>query len=386
MPDRKTQRRRKSGGTPPRYDGKKYNYEGTPFGYKTQNKLKSEYKNAKRGSDKYERLQEWKQEQREKHSTRLEPEPESEGLPVSPGARDLGPASVEDTSDEAFMNRHRPLENLERRDYLVDERATRRYGDMPPPHPNSVEAIRRARRSHLDEDQLEFLRGIDESGSVEDVGELPYLPDDLIQKFLDEIVFKNRPRGPMNPERCRRLSKFCQLYPRTCAFDEKFKEKFVYPCTKQGRSLRNPSAYREYSDFMEALPELRRDAERSDKNPYLYGHQNRRYGYPFDNQDISPGIYVRRYLTPTELNKRSRKLGMMGPKVLKELIDLLGNPYGLTWKDLRRIIYDNPERLDDIIADLKMRLQSLKKSNGVPLYTEKYIDLIIKRFIEELYD
>ena len=45
MPDRKTQRRRKSGGTPPRYDGKKYNYEGTPFGYKTQNKLKSEYKN-----------------------------------------------------------------------------------------------------------------------------------------------------------------------------------------------------------------------------------------------------------------------------------------------------------------------------------------------------
>ena len=313
-------------------------------------------------------------------------EPEPEGLPVSPGARDLGPSLVEDTSDEAFMNRHRPLEELERRDYLVDERATRRYGDMPPPHPNSVEAMRRARRSHLDEDQLEFLRGIDESGSVEDVEKLPYLPDDLIQKFLDEIVFQNKPRGPMNPERCRRLREFCQLYPRTCAFNEDFKEKFVYPCTKQGRDIRDPGAYREYLDFMKAIPELRRDAELYDKNQRIYRHQNRRYGYPFDNQDISPGIYVRRYLTPTELNRTRRKLGMMKPKVLKELVDLLRNPYGLTWKDLRRIIYDNPERLDDIIADFKMRLQSLRKSNGEPLYTEKYIDLIIKRFIEELYD
>jgi len=319
-------------------------------------------------------------------------EPEPEGLPVSPGSRDLGPAPEEDTSDEAFMNRHRRLENLERRGYLVDEGATRRYGDMPPPHPNSVEAMRRARRSQFDDIFEGAMNRIDrrssaaQDDSVEDVGELPYLPDDLIQKFLDEIVFQNKPRGPMNPERCRRLRQFCQLYPRTCAFNEDFKRAFVYPCTKQGRSLRNPSAYREYSDFMEALPELRRDAERSDKNPYLYRHQNRRYGHPLDNQDISPGIYVRRYLTPTELNKRSRKLGMMKPKVLKELVDLLRNPYGLTWKDLRRIIYDNPERLDDIIADFKMRLQSLKKSNGVPLYTEKYIDLIIKRFIEELYD
>jgi len=319
-------------------------------------------------------------------------EPEPEGLPVSPGSRDLGPAPEEDTSDEAFMNRHRRLENLERRGYLVDEGATRRYGDMLPPHPSSVEAMRRARRSQFDDIFEGAMNRIDrrssaaQDDSVEDVGELPYLPDDLIQKFLDEIVFQNKPRGPMNPERCRRLRQFCQLYPRTCAFNEDFKRAFVYPCTKQGRSLRNPSAYREYSDFMEALPELRRDAERSDKNPYLYRHQNRRYGHPLDNQDISPGIYVRRYLTPTELNKRSRKLGMMKPKVLKELVDLLRNPYGLTWKDLRRIIYDNPERLDDIIADFKMRLQSLKKSNGVPLYTEKYIDLIIKRFIEELYD
>jgi len=319
-------------------------------------------------------------------------EPEPEGLPVSPGSRDLGPAPEEDTSDEAFMNRHRRLENLERRGYLVDEGATRRYGDMLPPHPSSVEAMRRARRSQFDDIFEGAMNRIDrrssaaQDDSVEDVGELPYLPDDLIQKFLDEIVFQNEPRGPMNPERCRRLRQFCQLYPRTCAFNEDFKRAFVYPCTKQGRSLRNPSAYREYSDFMEALPELRRDAERSDKNPYLYRHQNRRYGHPLDNQDISPGIYVRRYLTPTELNKRSRKLGMMKPKVLKELVDLLRNPYGLTWKDLRRIIYDNPERLDDIIADFKMRLQSLKKSNGVPLYTEKYIDLIIKRFIEELYD
>ena len=320
-------------------------------------------------------------------------EPEPEGLPISPGARDLGPAHVEDTSDEAFMNRHRPLEELERRDYLVDEGATRRYGDMPPPHPNSVEAMRRARRSQFDDIFEGAMNRIDrrsstaQDDSVEDVEELPYLPDDLIQKFLDEIVFKNEPRGPMNPERCRRLREFCQLYPRTCAFNEDFKRAFVYPCSKQGRDIRDPGAYHEYLDFMEAIPELRRDAERYDKNPYLYGHQNRRYGMPFDIQNISPSDYVKRYLTPTELNRRRRKLGMMGPNALKELVDLLNyDHYHITWEDLRRIIYENPERLVDLIANLKTRLQSLRKPNGEPHYTERTIDRIIKRFIEELYD
>lgn len=314
-------------------------------------------------------------------------EPEPEGRPVSPGARYLGPAHMEDTSDEAFMNRHRPLEELERRDYLVDEGATRRYGDMPPPHSNSVEAMRRARRSHLDEDQLEFLRGIDESGSVEDVGELPYLPDDLIRRFLDEIVFQNKPLGRMNPERCRRLREFCQLYPRTCAFNEDFKRAFVYPCTKQGRDIRDPGAYREYLDFMEAIPELRRDAVRSAKYSYIRGHQNRRYGYSYDRQDMSPARYAQRYLTPTELNRRSRKLGIMGPDSSDELVDLLNsNYYRTTWEKLRKMIYENPERLDDIIADLKVRLQGLRKPNGDPRYTERTIDRIIKRLIEEFYD
>lgn len=320
-------------------------------------------------------------------------EPEPEGLPVSPGSRDLGPAPEEDTSDEAFMNRHRRLENLERRGYLVDEGATRRYGDMPPPHPNSVEAMRRARRSQFDDIFEGAMNRIDRrsstlpDGSVEDVGELPYLPDDLIQKFLDEIVFQNEPRGPMNPERCRRLREFCQLYPRTCAFNEDFKRAFVYPCTKQGRDIRDPGAYREYLDFMEAIPELKRDAEIYAKNPYVYGHQNRRYGHPLDNQDISPARYARRYFTPTELNRRSRKLGMMGSDAIDELVDLLNhNYYRITWEKLRKIIYENPEELDHIISDLKMRLQGLRKPNGEPRYTERTIDLIIKRFIEEFYD
>ena len=342
MHHRKTQKKR--GGTPPRYDGIKYNYEGTPFGYKTKNKLKSEYKNAKRGSDKYVRLQEWRREQREKHSTGLEPEPE----PDEP-IETHDPRSQFDNLFEGAMNR-------------IDRRTSAAQDD-----------------------------------SVEDVVELPnrkgmpmpYYKDnqDVQERFLDEIVFKNRPRGPMNPERCRHLRDFCQFYPRTCAFDEDFKEKFVYPCTKQGRLLRNPGAYREYSDFMKALPELRRDAVLYDKNPYVRGHQNRRYGCSSDRQDMSPARYAQRYLTKTELNRRSRKLGKMGPAASGELIDLLSyNPYGLTWTDLRRMIYDNPEILDNIIADLKTRLQSLKKPDGEPHYTEGTIDLIIKRFIEELYD
>jgi hypothetical protein len=334
-------------------------------------------------------------------------EPEPEGRPVSPGARYLGPAPEEDTSDEAFMNRHRPLEELERRDYLVDERATRRYGDMPPPHPNSVEAMRRARisqfndmppphpnsveamrrarRSHLDEDQLEFLRGIDESGSVEDVGELPYLPDDLIRRLLDEIVFKNEPRGPMNPERCRNLSKFCQLYPRTCAFNEDFKREFVYPCSE------NISSYREYLDFMEAIPELRRDSKRY-INPYLYPnvkrHQHRRYGSPYDNQNLNPSRYVKAYLTSTDLNRRSRKLGIMGKRASDVIFDILsGSRYSrVTWEQLRQYIYKNPKELDFIMSNIKKKLQELEKPNGEPRYTERTIDRIIKRFIEEFYD
>lgn len=375
MPDRKTQKK-KSPGQKYKYPPKFLTKSGTIK--KNMRKRATEFRKT-HNPDGTPLLS------RNVSHSELEPEPE--GLPVSPGARNLGPAHMEDTSDEAFMNRHRPLEELERRDYLVDERATRRYGDMPPPHPNSVEAMRRARRSHLDEDQLEFLRGIDESGSVEDVGELPYLPDDLIQKFLDEIVFQNKPRGPMNPERCRRLREFCQLYPRTCAFNEDFKRAFVYPCTKQGRDIRDPGSYRGYLDFMEAIPELKRDAVRSANYSYVRGHQNRRYGKSTDRQDMSPARYAQRYLTPTELNRRSRKLGIMGPDSSDELVDLLNhNYYRITWEKLRKMIYENPEELDHIISDLKVRLQGLRKPNGEPRYTERTIDRIIKRLIEEFYD
>lgn len=346
MSPEKTRKKRYGGSPTQRFDGKKYkyNYQGTPFGYKNRNTLKSEYKNAKRGSDKYERLQEWKRQQREKYSTRLEPEPEM------------------------------PTQSID-------------YGAMPPPHPKSVEARRRS----LDDDQLEFLRGIRESDSVQDIDELPFLPDDLIQKFLDEIVFKNEPRGPMNPERCRRLREFCQLYPRTCAFNEDFKRAFVYPCSKRGRQLRDPGSYREYLDFMEALPELRRDVERYKSNPYVLGHQNRRYGSPHDNQRLTPYRYIEAYLTPTELNRRSRKLGIMGKQATGVISDVLKNYYGMgyygiQWEQLRQGIYNNPDILHDIISEFKVKLQELRKPNGEPYYTERTIDRIIKRFIEELYD
>jgi hypothetical protein len=252
--------------------------------------------------------------------------------------------------------------------------------------------MRRARRSHLDEDQLEFLRGIDESGSVEDVGELPkskgmpmpYYQDnqDVQERLLDEIVFKNRPRGPMNPERCHRLREFCQYYPRTCAFDEDFKEKFVYPCTKQGRNIRDPGAYREYLDFMEAIPELRRDTVRSAK----YGVPNAIWtdDRTLHRQSLRPSQYVSQYLTPNDLRKKSLKLGMMGqkaPKILSKILD----KYHYKWRGLRNRIYKNPEILDDIISEFKMELQSLRKPNGEPYYIERSIDRIIKRFIEDLY-
>ena len=50
--DKKTMKKSLSK-SPPRYDGKKYNYQGTKFGHKTKNTLKKEYKSAKTNSKKY---------------------------------------------------------------------------------------------------------------------------------------------------------------------------------------------------------------------------------------------------------------------------------------------------------------------------------------------
>ena len=76
----------------------------------------------------------------------------------------------------------------------------------------------------------------------------------------------------------------------------------------------------------------------------------------------------------------------MGKQATEVIGDVLMRYYRMSWEDLRRLIYKEPDRLDDIIGDIKMRLQELRKPNGEPVYTERTIDRIIKRFIEELYD
>ena len=95
-----------------------------------------------------------------------------------------------------------------------------------------------------DEDKIEIEPSsaieVDLSGNtskpepeVEDILTLHDLPQEIDDKLFDELVFQGDTDRRMNIERCRRLREFCTLYPRTCAFDEDFKRRYVEPCVSR---------------------------------------------------------------------------------------------------------------------------------------------------------
>ena len=82
MPTSKKTKKKSS--SPLRFDGSKYNYQGTKFGYKNKNKLKSEYKSAKQNTVKYKELMEWKQKQQTAFQMSNHPSEPQEPLTLEP--------------------------------------------------------------------------------------------------------------------------------------------------------------------------------------------------------------------------------------------------------------------------------------------------------------
>ena len=99
----------------------------------------------------------------------------------------------------------------------------------------------------------------------------------------------------MNPKRCRRLIEFCTLFQKTCAFDEKFREKYVYPCTKYGRHITDKKTYDQLEEYKSSITPMDRETIRLDRNKEYMPH---RYGPKWD---MPASRYVKTYMRPTEL-------------------------------------------------------------------------------------
>jgi len=325
--DKKTMKKSLSR-SPPKYDGKKYNYQGTKFGWKTKNTLKKEYKNAKTNSKKYKELKEWKDNQKDKYknvkSDELEPEP----------------PSVFDDDGKGIGKFYEGQE-------LALE------GHEPEPEPaNEVE-------------EHSQVQGPSKNDSVS----FETLPDDLYENLLNEIVFDNQGIGKMNPKRCRRLIEFCTLFPKTCAFDEKFREKYVYPCTKYGRHITDKKTYDQLEEYKSSITPIDRETVREYRNRDAY----MRYGPKWD---MPASRYVKTYMRPTELNPGNfGSMKKYGSQALGDTIQQ--SP--LSWRDLQMEIILDPELLDEIISDFRIEA---RKYN----YNERTIDYMVRKIVDSVYD
>jgi len=235
-------------------------------------------------------------------------------------------------------------------------------------------------RSNLSQGQLDFLEGIKTGTSSPDPDEMlsfENLPVGIDEKLFDELVFENKGRGRMGPERCRRLREFCTLYPRTCASDAEFREKYVKPCTERGRHIKDEGTYQEYLNYKSAItPQAISEAR-------TLNTQNWRMGAKYD---IPASAYARHHMRPTELNSY-RKLGSMKKHGSTALADTLksmrfrrnrGGDAEANWAQLQELIINNPDSLDDILGNFKVEA----RKHG---YNDRTIDYMIRRIIDEMY-
>lgn len=290
-----------------------------------------------------------------------EPEPEPE------------PEPIDDTSDEAFRNRHRPLENLERRGYLVDEKATQRYR-------TPISSVRHDPRSQFNDIFEGAMNRIDrrsspaQDDSVEDIG-FNDLPQEIDDKLLDELVFQGDTDRRMNIERCRRLREFCTLYPRTCAFDEDFKRRYVEPCVSryniQDVKGRKKQAYSDVMDYKGAVnPQVRGQAD-------VYSDRTRFFNRP----DYSS---IPRYIEGIDRNVHNPSGSVFkkhGRDALLRSIDSASSrtyPNVTSMLKLKKDIMDNPLLLDEILG--AFRINAREKG-----YSDKGINDMVRKFIDHLY-
>ena len=277
--------------------------------------------------------------------------------------------SVEDTDDSAFERRHKPLERHEQKGYLVDA--------------NKVKFKNKTKKknmSGLTKGQLDFLEGIKTGTSSPELEPknniFDKLPPGIDDKLFDELVFENKGRGRMGPDRCRRLREFCTLYPRTCASDQEFRDKYVKPCTEQGRHIKDDKTYQQFLDYKSAItPQAKLEARKMNTQTWAWGAK----------YDIPASNYAKYHMRPTEFN-RNRKLGSMkkhGATALSNTLKSMNYSNKRThrepnWAQLQEAIINNPDSLDDILGNFKVEA----RKHG---YNDKTIDYMIRRIVDEMY-
>ena len=287
------------------------------------------------------------------------------------------PEPIEDTSDEAFRDRHRPLENLERRGYLVDEKATRRYR-------TPTSSVRHDPRSQFNDIFEGAMNRIDrrsspaQDDSVEDIG-FNDLPQEIDDKLLDEHVFQGDTDRRMDIERCRRLREFCTLYPRTCAFDEDFKRRYIKPCVSryniQDVKGRKNQAYSDVMDYKGAVnPQVRSQAD-------VYSDRTRFFNRP----DYSS---IPRYIEGIDRNVHNPS-GSVFKKhgrdaLMRSIMEGKTGPGSIRYSgrqsmlQLKKDVMRYPSVLDDILGTF--RINAREKG-----YSDKAINDMVRKFIDHLY-
>ena len=291
----------------------------------------------------------------------------------SPRTHEPEPEPIDDTSDEAFRDRHRPLEKLERRGYLVDEKATQRYR-------TPISSVRHDPRSQFNDIFEGAMNRIDrrsspaQDDSVEDIG-FNDLPQEIDDKLLDEHVFQGDTDRRMNIERCRRLREFCTLYPRTCAFDEDFKRRYIKPCVSryniQDVKGRKKQAYSDVMDYKgDVNPQVRGQAD-------VYSDRTRFFNRP----DYSS---IPRYIEGIDRNVHNPSGSVFkkhGRDALLRSIDSASSrtyPNVTSMLKFKKDIMDNPLLLDEILG--AFRINAREKGYG-----DKAINDMVRKFIDHLY-
>ncbi len=175
-------------------------------------------------------------------------------------------SSLEDIDDSAFQQIHEPLEKHEKKDYLVDEKATRKYRNKKSLKKKRTPRSSSSSTSSYDSDELkqEFLDGIQDGiqdGIEANTGEMVKfrysdLNEDLKHKIshmvIDDYVFDDNGRI-LTPDICQKMRNFCELNPRTCYLEREFLTKYVKVCQMIYKTSLYVDAFYDRTDYLDVF-------------------------------------------------------------------------------------------------------------------------------------
>ena len=332
---------KKKSSSPPRFDGSKYNYQGTKFGYKNKNKLKSEYKSAKQNTVKHKELMEWKQKQQTAFQMSNNPSEPQEPLTLEP------------------VEPQEPQESVQ-------------LMDLPPPRPPSVEE---QQMSYYDPNKFSF------QGDA--------LPDDVIEYYMQNYALDD---GQITEETCKRIRQTCELFPKTCYLNREFLDKYIRRC----QMIAKTGLYRQRivdTPEIDVIGDPRRRLWRRDYHsmtPQSYFVQygdwktrwrNSRYGFPTTSYEIDRLL---NQIPKTQMNENAKQAflrvfdAMFEPLRIRDHMGQLVDQrrsYNHMVQRLKR----NPDMLEQFIQNWRRELER----EGL---SPKNIEFTIRRFLKTFYE